>query len=124
MFNLDEELSDIDNRKHDSLSITNDSDLQNSEASTQKNNELLSTSLKESISKIDQRFSWVKKKKKISKYLAHDFDIKSELPKDTVEENEHCKHTMFRQIDGDLTFIFSYFLVCDIDAHYNTISHT
>lgn len=80
MFNLDEELVDID-----------DTDNTMKKEETQKDDVLLSTSLNKSISEIDQRFSWIKKKKKTSKYLVNDFDIKSDLPTTISEDdNEHC----------------------------------
>lgn len=79
MFHLDEEFSE---EEKDS----------NVDENKQNNDLLLSSSLKKSISEIDQRFSWAKKKKNTSKYIAKDFDIKADLTKDTLPDNNECKY--------------------------------
>lgn len=81
MFNLDEELSEEEN--DDDLNDKIESSV--NDMNNQNNDLLLSSSLKKSISEIDQRFSWAKKKKNTNKYMSKDFDIKTELTKDTTD---------------------------------------
>lgn len=93
MFNLDEEFSDDDKENEqedddDKVSEEENEDheeeeIVNEQASSKSNDLLLSASLKKSISDIDQKFSWIKKKRNTSKYLAQDFDLKNDLKNDT-----------------------------------------
>ncbi|KAI7889440.1 uncharacterized protein EV154DRAFT_514666 [Mucor mucedo] len=94
MFNLDEEFSDDDKENEqkddddDQVSEEEKEEIEeekdvDEEASSKSNDLLLSTSLKKSISDIDQKFSWIKKKRNTSKYLTQDFDLKTDLKKDT-----------------------------------------
>ncbi|GAN01724.1 hypothetical protein MAM1_0011c01159 [Mucor ambiguus] len=90
MFNLDEEFSDEeradehgeekddDYNSKDDLDDNNGADQEQTQVSSSKDLPL-SASLRKSISDIDQQFSWIKKKRNTNKYLAQDFDIKSEF---------------------------------------------
>ncbi|KAL9549762.1 hypothetical protein MBANPS3_005050 [Mucor bainieri] len=99
MFNLDEEFSDEeradepgeeDNDDHsskDDFGDKSDADQQQPEGSASKDLPL-SASLKKSISDIDQQFSWIKKKRNTKKYLAQDFDIKSEFRRSNSNDHD------------------------------------
>lgn len=97
MFNLDEEFSD-DERAHENEEASDeekDKDgLDSSENIDQdqiqgSSKDLpLSASLKKSISDIDQQFAWIKKKRNTKKYLAQDFDIKSEFKRTNSNDND------------------------------------
>jgi hypothetical protein len=89
MFHLDEELSEEEKDQDD---LNQEIETTSNDVDTQKHDLLLSSSLKKSISEIDQRFSWVKKKKNSNKYLSNDFDIKAELTKDTTTSENKRKY--------------------------------
>lgn len=97
MFNLDEEFSDEekaddngeDNDDQDSKDdVENKSDTDHEQTRGSSKDLPLSASLKQSISDIDQQFSWIKKKRNTKKYLAQDFDIKSELRRNNSNNHD------------------------------------
>lgn len=99
MFNLDEEFSEDDkeneqenNEEEDEVKEDKEQDGEENEeqAGAKDNDLLLSASLKKSISDIDQKFSWIKKKRNTSKYLAQDFDLKTDLKRENGQsEDDH-----------------------------------
>lgn len=108
MFNLDEEFSD-EEKAHENEEASDDEedkdDLDGSENIDQDQTQgsskdlPLSASLKKSISDIDQQFAWVKKKRNTKKYLAQDFDIKSEFKRiDSNDNDERDMSKIFRQV--------------------------
>jgi hypothetical protein len=83
MFHLDEEFSDEEEREEEK-----ETEKENAEEEEEtKDNGLLSASLKKSISEIDQKFSWIKKKRNTNKYLTQDFDIKADLKGSSSRKN-------------------------------------
>lgn len=97
MFNLDEEFSD-EEKESDQIKDSEESEDEddkdkenepdNSDKKVKNQDHLISSSLKKSISEIDQKFSWIKKKRNTNKYLTQDFDIKSGNRKDSINEEE------------------------------------
>ncbi|CAO0796855.1 unnamed protein product [Mucor circinelloides] len=103
MFNLDEEFSDEekaddngeDNDDQDSKDdVENKSDTDHEQTRGSSKDLPLSASLKKSISDIDQQFSWIKKKRNTKKYLAQDFDIKSELRRNNSNNHDERDSTI------------------------------
>lgn len=91
MFHLDEEFSDEEEKELEEGK--EESEETPEQSNDHKDSGLLSTSLKKSISEIDQKFSWIKKKRNTSKYLAQDFDIKADLKGKNHNNNQQdaCK---------------------------------
>ncbi|EPB82280.1 hypothetical protein HMPREF1544_11001 [Mucor circinelloides 1006PhL] len=103
MFNLDEEFSDEekaddngeDNDDQDSKDdVENKSDTDHEQTRGSSKDLPLSASIKKSISDIDQQFSWIKKKRNTKKYLAQDFDIKSELRRNNSNNHDERDSTI------------------------------
>lgn len=85
MFNLDEEFSD---EEKDIGKVDESKENSDNEETEDNENREVSSSLKKSISEIDQKFSWIKKKRNTSKYLTQDFDIKSEFKRGFKNEED------------------------------------
>ncbi|CAO3606989.1 unnamed protein product [Mucor hiemalis] len=85
MFNLDEEFSD---EEKDIGKVDESKENSDNEETEENENREVSSSLKKSISEIDQKFSWIKKKRNTSKYLTQDFDIKSEFKRGFKNEED------------------------------------
>ncbi|KAI8637101.1 hypothetical protein BD408DRAFT_486453 [Parasitella parasitica] len=94
LFNLDEEFSDEErtpvaqeaNDDDDKLDKNQRIDQENAQGSSKEMP--LSASLKKQVSNIDHRLAWIKKKRNTGKYLAQDFDIKSELKRTLSNGND------------------------------------
>ncbi|CEP15527.1 hypothetical protein [Parasitella parasitica] len=92
MFNLDEEFSD-EEKASETNEATLDDKLDDNQHIDQEqvqgsSKEIpLSTSLKKSVSNIDDQMAWIKKKRNTRKYLAQDFDIKSEFKRTFANNN-------------------------------------
>lgn len=88
MFNLDEEFSDEEEKEE--IDSTDKQEESSEEQKDVKNDKdiLLSSSLQKSISEIDQKFSWIKKKRNTSKYIRKDFDLKKDVTTATASNNE------------------------------------
>ncbi|KAI9481546.1 MAG: hypothetical protein EXX96DRAFT_217653 [Benjaminiella poitrasii] len=92
IFNLDEEFSDEEDKESKNDDDEKEDDLDYAEDGERENNQLLiSASLKNSISQIDRKFSWIKKKRNTSKYIPHDFDIKSNFKREDANSNNNEK---------------------------------
>ncbi|KAI9263998.1 hypothetical protein EDC94DRAFT_77597 [Helicostylum pulchrum] len=102
MFNLDEEFSE-EEKEDESLNEDKEEEEEEKEEEEKEEEEkqkivnkkdlLLSSSLQKSISEIDQKFSWIKKKRNTSKYMRKDFDLKTDVKKGTDSNNsEEDKH--------------------------------
>ncbi|KAI8382987.1 hypothetical protein BD560DRAFT_444100 [Blakeslea trispora] len=93
MFHLDEELSEKedDEQEEEEQEEEEGEDRQEEKATSADRTTgqpLISASLKKSISEIDQRFQWIKKKRNTTKYLARDFDLKTDRSDPQEEEEE------------------------------------
>ncbi|RCH87599.1 hypothetical protein CU098_007969 [Rhizopus stolonifer] len=88
MFNLDEELSEAEEEVEAEEEEKEKDEEEKEDSLDKKENPLLSASLKKSISEIDQKFSWIKKKRNTGKYLAQDFDIKSDFRSNHQDNQE------------------------------------
>lgn len=97
MFHLDEEFSDeerANEHEDDDGDKDNKDDLESKGNADQEQTQSsskdlpLSASLKKSISDIDQQFFWIKKKRNTKKYLAQDFDIKSEFRRSNSNDHD------------------------------------
>ncbi len=87
MFNLDEEFSDEEEKEKANEEDEGDEENKEDEVDN-KEDQLISSSFKKSVSEIDQRFSWIKKKRNTNKYLTQDFDIKSDFKRGSKNEEE------------------------------------
>lgn len=133
MFNLDEEFSDTEENLEEEI-VEKDTEQKEDEeeekGTTKKDDALLSASFKKSVSEIDQKFSWIKKKRNTSKYLAKDFDIKTDLSKrdaaNTTSEEEPAGEFMEimlqKEIEKETNRENFSVHVCYISAYYNSLS--
>ncbi|KAI7899892.1 uncharacterized protein BX663DRAFT_519841 [Cokeromyces recurvatus] len=85
IFNLDEEFSE---EEENEATDNEEEEEELNKEEVGENHLPLSTSLKKSISQIDKKFSWIKKKRNTNKYLPQDFDIKNNSKKETSNDNE------------------------------------
>ncbi|OBZ88632.1 hypothetical protein A0J61_03320 [Choanephora cucurbitarum] len=97
MFHLDEELSDKEeeNKDDEEEEPEEEEGDEHTKAADRSSQPLLSASLKKSISEIDQRFQWVKKKRNTGKYLARDFDLKTDRLDPQEEKGPESTVSMF-----------------------------
>lgn len=131
MFNLDEEFSDTEENVEEEI-VEKDTEQKEDEeekGTTKKDDALLSASFKKSVSEIDQKFSWIKKKRNTSKYLAKDFDIKTDLSKrdaanTTSEEEpggEFMEIMLQKEREKETNRENFSVRVCYISAYYNSL---
>ncbi|KAI8067353.1 hypothetical protein BDF21DRAFT_426469 [Thamnidium elegans] len=112
MFNLDEELSEeekedesVDEDKNEEKEEKEEKEVKEEVAN--KNDLLLSSSLQKSISEIDQKFSWIKKKRNTNKYMRKDFDLKTDVKKGTNSNNSEDNHVSLYATSVPITIHYS-----------------
>ena len=86
MFNLDEEFSDEEPEKSE-VDEGDEEELTESNEKETKDQKV-SSSIKEAIPEMNEKLSWIRKKRNTNKYLAEDFDIKLNHRKDSHSNEE------------------------------------